>query len=98
MAYSGSQITRLGISAFARGLYGSFAGKATAVTTAGPGFGINARITNNGLGLVSAINNFGLGKDGLIVIGFGSSATMTNYGIGNTGLINNDGISENGEI
>lgn len=28
MAYSGSQITRLGLSATPRGLYGSFAGKA----------------------------------------------------------------------
>ena len=98
MAYSGSQITRLGISAFARGLYGSFAGKAEAVTTSGPGFGINAIITNNGLGLVSAINNYGLGKDGLIVLGFGSNATMTNYGIGKAGLINNDGIGENGDL
>lgn len=33
MAFSGSQITRLGLSAITRGLYGSFAGKALDTAT-----------------------------------------------------------------
>lgn len=34
MAFSGSQITRLGVSGVPRGLYGSFAGKAAAAAEA----------------------------------------------------------------
>ena len=98
MAFSGFQKTRLGLAAFTRSLYGSFAGKAAASTATGEGFGINAGMSNNGLGIVSAINNDGLGEYGLIVLGFGSNATMNNYGTGKTGPINNDGIGENGDI
>lgn len=39
MAFSGSQITRLGLSGISRALYGSFAGKAEKVITADPIFG-----------------------------------------------------------
>lgn len=36
MAFSGNQLTRLGLSGVPRQLYGSFAGKTAAVTIAGP--------------------------------------------------------------
>ena len=43
MAFSGSQITRLGLYGATRGLYGSFAGKTESVET-GPPIGMLQRI------------------------------------------------------
>jgi hypothetical protein len=94
MAFSGLQKTRLGLSAFARGLYGSFAGKSEAITVPAPGFGVGSVMSNNGLGLESAINNEGVGKAGSIQLGFGVGSVMTNKGIGVEGLINNEGVGE----
>ena len=98
MAFSGFQKTRLGLAAFARGLYGSFAGKTEATTELGPGFGINTSMTNNGRGVLSTISTNGLGKNGPIVLGFGINKTMSNSGLGVSGPINNNGIGKNGEI
>lgn len=66
MAFSGFQKTRLGLAAFARGLYGSFAGKAEKVVSFGPGAGYSTNMTNNGIGKVGIITNDGIGKTGEI--------------------------------
>ncbi len=63
-----------------------------------PGFGVGSVITNNGLGILSAMSNAGVGKAGSIVFGFGVGSVITNNGLGKTGSINNDGVGEEGDI
>ena len=66
MAFSGLQITRLGLAAFARSLYGSFTGKTEKTTEVGNGFGVGSVMTNTGIGKTGLINNDGVGKIGEI--------------------------------
>ena len=87
MAFSGLQKTRLGLAAFARSLYGSFAGKQEHEQQFGPGFGINSTMSNSGLGLSGSIENSGIGQTG-----------ANNIGISVSGIINNSGIAKVGEI
>jgi len=83
MAYSGAQITRLGLSALARGLYGSFAGKAETITLLGVGAGYSSIMSNDGIGLGSVMTNDGIGAVGIITNdGIGTDATISNDGIG----------------
>ena len=76
----------------------SYAGKTINTAEPAPGFGVGSVMTNIGVGILSAINNDGVGESGPIVLGFGVNSVMRNYGIGKTGLINNDGIGKVGDI
>jgi hypothetical protein len=88
MAFSGLQKTRLGLVAFARSLYGSFAGKEENIQELeGPGAGYNGLISNSGIGENGDIQSSGFG-------GVGSK----NTGLGLSGFINNNGIGKTGEI
>jgi len=88
MAFSGFQKTRLGLAAFARSLYGSFAGKKESIATLGPGAGYSTTMSNDGLGFGTNLSNDGLGEIGSMTNdGIGLSSNMGNNGIGGTGDI-----------
>ena len=76
----------------------SYAGKTINTAEPAPGFGVGSVMTNIGVGILSAINNDGIGQTGSILFGFGTSSVMSKKGIGKIGLINGDGVGKEGEI
>lgn len=96
MAFSGFQKTRLGLAAFARGLYGSFAGKTEKTT--GKGFGVFSLIDDSGQGLTGPIDATGQGVDSLITSSLGVLSLIDNSGQGLTSLIDTEGKGVESDI
>ncbi len=81
MAFSGFQKTRLGLAAFARSLYGSFAGKAEKVAGPTTSFGVFSLIDASGQGSIGFIDETGQGL----------SSAIDSNGQGLVSLINDSG-------
>lgn len=97
MAYSGSQITRLGLLGIPRGLYGSFAGKAETVSEVTT-FGVYSRIDPTGQGVTGLVDETGQGVTGLMFDTFGINSRIDPTGQGVTGLIDETGQGVTGEF
>jgi hypothetical protein len=81
MAFSGFQKTRLGLAAFARSLYGSFAGKEENNKVLKT-FGLVGLIDDSGNGDVALIDDSGQGVSSLIVESFGVISLIEDRGQG----------------
>ena len=81
MAFSGLQKTRLGLTAFARSLYGSFAGKAENIPVVVLGLSERLLIDKNGQSIIALVDARGKSSELEITSSFGVQCRIDSSGV-----------------